>query len=328
MTRRFSVSAPLRCFTLACMLAAASPALAVSEADINRLFAHPPRAGGADINHLLAASAPASPPAAAARPAPRPAPSVALTTTHTTLPLPASAPARPSAVPAAALENMFPVTYAQAEEAVGAALAGKGIADKIGAMMDGRRNAPIYAFSEPLTVQTRGLQVDRERSRWSASLLFTAEDGTVVSAVPAAGHYHEVVEVPVLRRALRHGDVITEEDVELRDVAASRTRPDTVTDLASLIGRTPARSVSPFRPIRAEEIARMPIIRRDAIVQISYSLPGMEITTTGQALAPGARGDVIEVRNTASRKVLRAVIATADRVEVIPPDLQTSRLTP
>jgi flagella basal body P-ring formation protein FlgA len=72
----------------------------------------------------------------------------------------------------------------------------------------------------------------------------------------------------------------------------------------------------------------MPIVKRDAIVQISYSVPGMEITTSGQALAPGARGDVIEVRNTTSKKVVRAVIEASDRVQVIVPNTQTSQLTP
>lgn len=301
----------------------ASPALAVSEDDINRLFAHPPAADGANINHLLAqAATPAQNAVGTLNTNPIPA-SPAPTGLTTTNPLPTSK----TVTDPASLANMFDVSYSDAESAVSAALAEKGIADKIGAMMDGRKNTAIFSYSQPIHVQTRGLQVDKDRGRWSASLMFLTEDNNVISAIPASGHFNEVVEIPVLKRAFRHGEIISQNDVELRDFAVNRTRPDTVTDLSSLIGKTPSGSVSAFRPIRETEIANLPIVKRDAIVQITYNTPAMQISTSGQALAAGARGDVIDVRNTTSKKVVRAVIMASDRVEVLALNTQTSQLT-
>ncbi len=312
-------------------IAFATPAFAVSNDDINRLFAHPPAAGGPDLNHLLATQAMPGPTDAVAQLAslePSAAPTAptapvntALTTTN---PTPTAAPQ--AAIDPKNLQNMFQVSYSEAEEAVSAALGERGIADKVGAMMDGRKNTAIFAYSQPIHVQTRGMQVDKDHGRWSANILFVTADGSVVSALPAAGHFNEVIEVPVLKRAFRHGEVITQADIELRDFAMNRTRPDTVTDLSSLIGKTPMGSVSPFRPIRDIEIASMPIVKRDAIVQINYNVPGMQISTSGQALAAGARGDVIDVRNTTSKKVVRAVIEASDRVQVVT-GTQTSQLT-
>lgn len=313
-----------------------TPALAVSQADIDALFAHPPMRDGTDMNQLLesaSGTAPSKAPVATQIATPQslaslsPAAganrSAALTTTNAT-------PAQQQQFHASAnasLRNMFDVAYTDAEAAVSTALAERGIADKVSALMDGHKNAAIFSYSEPTHVEIRGLQVDKDHNRWSANLLFTSLDGSVISAIPAAGHYSEVTEVPVLKRAIRNGEIISESDVELRDFATSRTQSDTVRDLSSLIGKTPLHNVSPFRPIHQVEIINMPILKRDAIVQIEYNVPGMHISTAGQALAAGARGDVIDVRNTTSRKVVRAVITSPEHVQVLTPDTQTSQLT-
>lgn len=221
----------------------------------------------------------------------------------------------------------FPVTYTEAEAAISQSIMEKSASGRIGTLMDGRNPRPIFNHSEPLHVQAKGLQLDEKKKRWQANLLLVNEAGEVVSALPAAGVYHEMVEVPVLKRSLRRGELISEADIETREFILSRTRPDTITDKSILIGKTPAHGVSPYRPIREAEITGAPLVKRDAIVQIRYSVPGMEITTTGQALAAGARGDVIEVRNTSSRKIVRGVVENAESVTVIVPHQQTTALT-
>ncbi len=321
----------LPALSLSLALLFSAPALAVSQSDIDALFAHPPLRDGTDMNQLLqqktaAVAVPVATPQSLASLQPSAAPvPPGLTSTNFTPTAPAPLP-QPSAQ--AALKNIFDVSYSEAEEAVSAALAERGIADKVSALMDGRKNSAIFSYSQPTHVETRGLQVDKDHTRWSANILFTTLNGEVISAIPAAGHYSEVTEMPVLKRAMHNGEVISEGDIELRDFTANRTRTDMVADLSSLIGKTPVHSVSPFRPIRDTEIAAMPILKRDALVQIDYTVPGMQISTAGQALAAGARGDVIDVRNTTSKKVVRAVITAADRVQVITPTMQTSQLTP
>ena len=69
--------------------------------------------------------------------------------------------------------------------------------------------------------------------------------------------------------------------------------------------------------MRDQEISRPAIIKKDAIVQIRYSSPGMEITTTGQALDDGAKGRMISVRNLSSKKVIHAVVETNNVVRVM-----------
>jgi flagella basal body P-ring formation protein FlgA len=180
-----------------------------------------------------------------------------------------------------------------------------------------------------MTIDVRGLTFDAQDRRWSANLLLMA-DGEVLTAMPVAGKFEEILEVPVLRRMVKSGDIIGLGDVEIRDFPLLRTRPDTVTDLAALIGKSPLRSISPERPIRLHEIAGPTLVKKNSLVQMRYSSPGMEITATGQAVDEGAAGDIISVRNTSSRKLVRAVVEDANNVSILVPGsepTQTSQLT-
>lgn len=226
--------------------------------------------------------------------------------------------------------NAFEVSYSAAEQAISHALTEKGVGDKVTANLtsiaNGNRSGVLQAFNQPVTIDIKGLQFDRRSHRWSASLLFVA-NGEVVTALPASGHFEEIIEVPVLKRELRNGDIISENDIEIRDFPMAHIRSDTITDISTIIGKSPLRTISPFRSLRENEIASPAIVKKNGIVQMRYSSPGMEITTSGQAMDDGAKGDVINVRNTASKKVVRAVIEDSNTVNIMATGTQTSQLT-
>lgn len=229
----------------------------------------------------------------------------------------------------AAYEKPFALSYADAEKAVTEALINKGVGSKVTASITGAKDTPLYASTQPLSAEVRGLTFDTNEHRWSANLLLVG-DGQVVTAMPIAGKYEEILEIPVLRRAVRSGDVIGLGDVEIRDFPLLRTRPDTITDLATLIGKSPLRSISPERPIRLHEIAEPSVVKKNSIVQMRYALPGMEISATGQAETDGAVGDVINVRNTESHKLVRATVQNEHTVNILVPGsepTQTTQLT-
>lgn len=216
----------------------------------------------------------------------------------------------------AAPKYLFELSYDDAEGAIGFALADKGAGNKINATINGHKTEALFSYNKPITVEIHGLQFDKTSSYWSASLVFVS-DGNAVSAMPLAGRFEEMVEIPVLKRQVRTGDLIKETDVEIRDYPVSRTRSDTVTDMASLVGKSPERAISPNRPIREQEIAMPAIVKKNGIVQIRYSSPGMEITASGQATEDGSKGSIISVRNLASKKLIRAVVVDDTTVSVV-----------
>jgi flagellar basal body P-ring formation protein FlgA len=222
-------------------------------------------------------------------------------------------------------EALFTLNYEDAEEAVAKTLAAKGYGTSVGASINGRKTTPLYSSNKPVSVEIRGLRADTNGKSWSASMLILSDD-VVISAMPLAGRYMEMVEIPTLKRAVRNGDVIAQEDITLKQYPADRMNGDTITDIAGLIGKSPVRSISAGRAVRTQEIAMPTVIKKNAIVQMRYKNGTMEISTTGQVLNDGATGDVVMVKNTTSNKTVRAVVADEHTVDVMPGGVQTSKL--
>lgn len=215
--------------------------------------------------------------------------------------------------------NAFIITASDVEKAVSAVLEQQGAAERVGAKMQGSSGVkPVFAYTQPLRVIPRGLRYDHSQQRWQASLLFVDKNEEVISAIPASGRYDELVEAPVLKRQIRKGEFIRDEDIEMRDFIIAHTRSDTVRSREDLIGKTPSRGISANRPIRSAEVIDMPIIKKNSMVQINYEVPGMIISATGQALSEGAKGQMIEVRNSESKKIIRAVVENATTVNITP----------
>ena len=227
---------------------------------------------------------------------------------------------------------IFNISYEDAQDAVGKALTEKSIDEKlsgqtIAAVINNKKSTPLYSSNKPINVEIRGLRANEKTNSWSANLVITGED-KVVSALPLAGRYMAMSEVPVLKRQVRNGELITDDDVEMKAFPQGRNYSDTINDISSLIGRTPVRGISPNRPIRRSEISEPALIKKNALVQMRYKTQSMEITTAGQALTDGAKGDVIEVRNVTSKKIARAVVTASNIVDVMAQGVETSQITP
>ena len=221
-----------------------------------------------------------------------------------------------SSVPdASAMQYNFRLTYEDTEQAVSEALNQRGAGKNVAARISGNHKEALYSYDKPINVEIRGLRFDKSTSQWNASVLFLSDD-QVVSVKPVAGKFEEMVNLPILKRGIRAGEVISQDDIEMRDYPLSRTRPGTVTDAAALVGKTPLRIVSLGRPVRAEEIAQTPLIKKNAVIQMRYSASGVQITTSGQALNDGVKGQSIAVRNMASKKIVYAVVENENEVSV------------
>ncbi len=227
---------------------------------------------------------------------------------------------------------IFNISYEDAQDAVSKALTEKIPPEQTGgqaitAMINGKKPTPLYSSNKPVDVEIRGLRSDDKTHSWNASMVILSDE-KVISALPLAGRYTQMNEVPVLKRQVRNGDLITDDDIEMQKFPQARIYKDTIDDIASLVGNTPVRGISAGRPIRSNEVAPPALIKKNALVQMRYKTESMEITTEGQALANGAKGDVIDVRNVASKKIARAVITESNVVDVLAQGVETSQATP
>lgn len=136
-----------------------------------------------------------------------------------------------------------------------------------------------------------------------------------------AGQAVELVEFVVLARPLNRGEVIRAGDVtierrprqELGGLSA-----DTVTSPTQAVGQAARRPLTPGRAFRTGDLMRPELVERNANVMILYEMPGFTLTLRGRAVETGSEGDVIQVQNLQTRRVIQATVSGLNRVTVAP----------
>ncbi len=132
--------------------------------------------------------------------------------------------------------------------------------------------------------------------------------------VPA---YVQVIQpVAMSTRPLARGEVITDSDIKMveRDLAALKM--GYIIDRKQPVGKVLKRSIGSDTIITPRLIELPRLVRRGEQVTIVAESLGIEIRATGEALADGARGDLIKVRNTTSKKVIEAIVSGPGMVKV------------
>lgn len=124
--------------------------------------------------------------------------------------------------------------------------------------------------------------------------------------------------VVVAVRPIGRGHMIAAADVrtEMRDT--SRLRKAFYTDTAATLGLRAKRSIPAGRILEAGLLERRRLIRRGSMVQILASEGTLRVAMKGEALADGARGDRIRVRNLASGREITGEVIASGVIRVTP----------
>lgn len=123
--------------------------------------------------------------------------------------------------------------------------------------------------------------------------------------------------VPVLTRALERGDIIDEDDIAY--VETARGGANIVRNADALVGKEARRSLNAQTPLRPSDIAAPVLVKKGALVTLSYAVEGLRLTHQGVALNSGVEGEVISVRNIQSERVLKGVVAAENFVAIAAP---------
>ncbi|MEJ0010239.1 MAG: flagellar basal body P-ring formation chaperone FlgA [Alphaproteobacteria bacterium] len=172
----------------------------------------------------------------------------------------------------------------------------------------------LYSADHALSVSIQALQIDKDAHRWQGQA-YIVSGGKTEAVKPVAGYYEAMLSVPVLIRQVGSTDVIAQGDIEMKSMPERQIRKDTVTDEAQLIGKSPRRTISAERPIRAEEIAMPLVVKKGQTVELTYTTPYVHIRTEAEALEDGAVGATIRVKNTKSGKAVSSRVVDTGHVE-------------
>ena len=150
--------------------------------------------------------------------------------------------------------------------------------------------------------------------RFSANLALTTPQ--MKKNVTVTGMAHRVLEVPVLNRRLRNGDVISAADLEFIRKRAGNVPESAILDPAKLIGQTPRRVLDAMETVLPDSISAPLAVKKGEYVTLFLTQGGLHLTARGKALENGAAGDVVRVVNTASSRIIEGEVVGAQSVRV------------
>ncbi|WP_417680434.1 flagellar basal body P-ring formation chaperone FlgA [Roseibium sp.] len=139
-----------------------------------------------------------------------------------------------------------------------------------------------------------------------------------VHPLSLTGVAREMVEVSALIQPLSRGAIVRPEDLTTVRLARGSVPARALTDTDEILGLAARSNLRANSPLTRNDFERPTVIPRGEKVTIIYQLPGMKLTTRGQALEDGAAGDVIDIMNLQSRRKISATVISGGQVRVEP----------
>lgn len=150
--------------------------------------------------------------------------------------------------------------------------------------------------------------------RWTRHLRNTARATAYIPGNPAERQATGPM-VVTLSRSLKRGAVVTEADVTLTP-ASSSVALGAFSDPADVIGRKLTANVGKGRILQARQLEQNWMIARNVPVEIGFRNSLVSVSMPGIALENGQLGEMIKVRNSSSGRVLQAIVAGPQKVQI------------
>ena len=173
------------------------------------------------------------------------------------------------------------ITVGRAGDLIPRTLILSSLADAL-SLLTGRNLAPEISNSGLALFVSKGagtalalenLDFDPDRGDFSAVLIAPAGDPSAVR-VELRGRAYEVIEVPVLVRAVAVGDVIAGADIGWINMRVDRLRSNMITEYALLEGQSPKRPLRVNDPVRNTDVQRPVVIAKGATILMVVRSPG------------------------------------------------------
>ena len=120
------------------------------------------------------------------------------------------------------------------------------------------------------------------------------------------------VMVAVLSDSMEKGQLIGKSDVKMAPVMLGQEKRNYITDMAEHYGKELKNRVAVGDYLSLDDLLDPMCAKRGDVVKVFCKLGAMSVTTVGQALQAGRRGEVVKVKNLTSGKVL-SVTLTEDK---------------
>lgn len=201
------------------------------------------------------------------------------------------------------------------QASVRSALEAQGVEGRYQISLNGFSGAVTLPRNLPATAEVTDLKYTPGRNDFTATLA-TPSAANPVRTINISGVIEKSIAVPVVKSAVKAGELIGSTDLDWIDVSERLLANDTIVDADDLIGKTPTRILAMNTPVRIRDITNPQLVARGDDVTIIFNLGGMQLTAKGKAMQNGAEGDLVRAVNVTSNRSLTAMV-TGDRTVTV-----------
>ncbi len=179
------------------------------------------------------------------------------------------------------------------------------------------QNAKIHVPNgyDALDLTVKNLSIENNGNKFSALIAAPNGNGSEVLH-KVNGRTLRVTTIPALSKTVRKGSIINASDIRWVTIPDAQVGRNIIRDTEKLIGMTPRTQIKEGMPIRLSEVNRPTLVKRGALVKIHFNTSKISLSAIGKAIENGGKGDVIQVKNNSSDKIITAVVLGENQVRV------------
>lgn len=131
------------------------------------------------------------------------------------------------------------------------------------------------------------------------------------------------VRVLVPTHDIARGTEVHEGDFTFTTMPAGAVQPGLLQSQDGILGQVSRRALFAGKPLREADFKLATLVKRGAIVTMSYNVPGIHLTATMRAIRGGGMGETVIVQNPVSFKQVGAIVTGPGEVTAITPQAVT-----
>lgn len=172
----------------------------------------------------------------------------------------------------------------------------------------------LPAGAEP-AIEVTAFRFDAQSETFHATIAAPSAANPVRKQT-VSGRIERLVQVPVLKNALKSGDIIGALDIDYIEMPAHKIPAGTVLKEEDLVNMTPRRVAASGKPLSLNDIESPKMVERGDMITLVFENGPMTLTAKGKSLQAGAVGDTIRVSNLESNKNLQGVVTAHREVTI------------
>jgi flagellar basal body P-ring formation protein FlgA len=186
---------------------------------------------------------------------------------------------------------------------------------------DGQAPALVVAPEVTEPVRVIDLSFNPDSRRLSGIVFIGPSNAERRAQVMVSGSVIETVEIAILNRAIGRGEPVRASDVGIERRPRDTIPADARMENIAIEGHVTRRPLAAGAAIRQGDLVRPDLVARGENVMIVYRSRGLTLTMRGSANEAGVLGDVINVTNPQSKRILQATVIGPGQVVVNAPSL-------